>query len=196
MLRVRGRLVERLLYIANRPVIVRAWDEGSDINLVADPVDPRLVDDPGRLPSAWGASPRPAQETGDQRRAQLSAGRATEPGVGNPDSEPASRDHLEQAIGRMRFAFGINDDLRPFYERFRDDPLLGPSIRHQPWSRPGRRPDPWEVLASAVTEQLIEAPRAHAIQRRIVWRWGKRLDLQADVLSAPRPGADRGASSG
>jgi 3-methyladenine DNA glycosylase/8-oxoguanine DNA glycosylase len=190
VLRVRGRLVERLLYIDDRPVIVRAWDEGADINLVADAVDPRLVADAGRLPSAFGASPRPAQEGGDRRRARRPAGPATEPGVGNPDPErPASRAHLERAIARMRFAFGIDDDLRPFYERFRDDPLLGPAIRHQPWGRPGRRPDPWEVLAWAVTEQLIEAPRAHAIQRRIVRRWGKSLDLQANVLRAP-PGPE------
>jgi DNA-3-methyladenine glycosylase II len=79
-----------------------------------------------------------------------------------------------EAIGHMRFALGVDDDLRPFYDRFRSDPLIGPSVRRQPWLRISRRPDPFEALAWAITEQLIEFPRAVAIQRRIVFRLGRR----------------------
>jgi 3-methyladenine DNA glycosylase/8-oxoguanine DNA glycosylase len=164
-LRVRGRLVERLLFVEDRPVIVRAWEEGREINLVADAVDPARVADAGRLPSALGSAS----------------------GVKPDPEQPAAHDQLERAIERMRFTFGIDDDLRPFYERFRDDSLLGPAIRHQPWGRPGRRPDPWEVLVWAVTEQLIEAPRAHAIQRRIVRQWGKSVELGRSDSLAERP---------
>jgi 3-methyladenine DNA glycosylase/8-oxoguanine DNA glycosylase len=88
-----------------------------------------------------------------------------EPGAGD-------RERLELAIERMRFALGVDEDLRPFYERFRSDPLLGPAIRRRPWLRARKRPVPWEALAWAVTEQLIEGARAAQIQRRIVWRWG------------------------
>ena len=38
------------------------------------------------------------------------------------------RDDARAAIARMRFALGVDDDLRPFYERHRDDPLIGPSL--------------------------------------------------------------------
>jgi DNA-3-methyladenine glycosylase II len=79
-----------------------------------------------------------------------------------------------EAIDRMRFALGVDDDLRPFYERFRFDPLIGPSVRLKPWLRILRRPDPFEALAWAITEQLIDFPRAVAIQRRIVARLGRR----------------------
>src|SRR5215211_4442963 len=79
-----------------------------------------------------------------------------------------------EAIARMRFALGVDDDLRPFYERFRLDPLIGPSVRRRPWLRIIRRPDPFEALAWAITEQLIEFARAVAIQRRIVARLGRR----------------------
>jgi 3-methyladenine DNA glycosylase/8-oxoguanine DNA glycosylase len=79
-----------------------------------------------------------------------------------------------RAIERMRFALGVDDDLRPFYERFRDDPLIGASVRARPWVRVTRRPEPFEALAWAITEQLIEFVRAAAIQRRIVRRWGHR----------------------
>jgi 3-methyladenine DNA glycosylase/8-oxoguanine DNA glycosylase len=78
------------------------------------------------------------------------------------------------AIDRMRFALGVDDDLRPFHDRFRRDPLIGPSVRRRPWLRIMRRPDPFEALAWAITEQLIDFPRAVEIQRRIVHRLGRR----------------------
>jgi 3-methyladenine DNA glycosylase/8-oxoguanine DNA glycosylase len=53
-------------------------------------------------------------------------------------------------------------------------------VRRRPWLRPRRRPWPWEALAWAVTEQLIEVSRAAEIQRRIVRRWGPRIEPAAD----------------
>jgi 3-methyladenine DNA glycosylase/8-oxoguanine DNA glycosylase len=87
-----------------------------------------------------------------------------------------SPDVAEEAIARMRFALGVDDDLRPFYDRFRFDPLIGPLVRANPHTRVVRRPDPFEALAWAITEQLIEFERAAAIQRRIVFRLGRRCD--------------------
>jgi 3-methyladenine DNA glycosylase/8-oxoguanine DNA glycosylase len=92
----------------------------------------------------------------------------------------------EEAIGRMRFAFGVDDDLRPFYERFRFDALIGPSLRRRPWLRPARRPDPFEALAWAICEQLIEFDRAVAIQRRIVARLGRRC-AESGLRDLPTP---------
>src|SRR3954454_473316 len=80
----------------------------------------------------------------------------------------------QEAIGRMRFALGVDDDLRAFHDRFRRDPLIGPSVRRSPWLRIRRRPDPFEALAWAITEQLIEFSRAVEIQRRIVFGLGRR----------------------
>ena len=83
-------------------------------------------------------------------------------------------DAADEAIARMRFAFGTDDDLRPFYERFRFDPLIGRSVRARPHLRVTRRPDPFEALVGAICEQLIEFKRAIEIQRRIVARLGRR----------------------
>lgn len=77
-------------------------------------------------------------------------------------------------IERMRFAFGVDHSLAEFHRAFKRDPLLGPIIRRAPWTRPLRRPEPWEALAWAITEQLIESERAEEIQRRMVRRWGRR----------------------
>jgi len=79
-------------------------------------------------------------------------------------------------IARMRFALGVDEDLRPFHTRFRDDPLIGASVRRRPWLRVRRRPEPFEALAWAICEQLIEFERAAAIERRLVWRLGPRWE--------------------
>jgi 3-methyladenine DNA glycosylase/8-oxoguanine DNA glycosylase len=87
----------------------------------------------------------------------------------------AGTEELELAIERMRFTFALDDDMGEFFRTFKADPLIGRAIHTKPWVRPRRRPWPWEALAWAVTEQLIESSRAAAIQRRIVRRWGPRV---------------------
>jgi 3-methyladenine DNA glycosylase/8-oxoguanine DNA glycosylase len=77
-------------------------------------------------------------------------------------------------IERMRFALGVDEDLSAFYREFARDPLIGRSVRERPWLRSRRRPEPFEALAWAICEQLIEYERAAAIQRRIVASMGPR----------------------
>ncbi len=103
-------------------------------------------------------------------------------------------DVAEWGIERMRAALGIDQDLRPFYERFRFDPLIGAAVRANPGLRAAGRPDPFEALAWAVCEQLIEYERAAAIQRRLVARLGRRCAVTgltdsptAAVLAAQAP---------
>ena len=87
----------------------------------------------------------------------------------------ARADQLETArwgVERLRFALGVDEDLRAFHERFRHDPLIGPALRADRGWRPPRRPAVFEAFAWAVCEQLIEFERAAAIQRRLVARWG------------------------
>jgi 3-methyladenine DNA glycosylase/8-oxoguanine DNA glycosylase len=84
----------------------------------------------------------------------------------------------------MRFALGVDDDLTEFARTFRGDPLIGEAIHHRPWHRPRRRPWAWEAFAWAVTEQLIEVSRAAEIQRRIVRRWGGRLEAAGKTEAA------------
>ena len=109
-------------------------------------------------------------------------------------AEGRSSAACDAAVGRTRFWLGIDDDLRAFHDRFRDDPVIGPVVRAQPWLRAPRRPEPFEALAWAITEQLIDFPRAAAIQRRIVFRLGRRCprtglrDLpSADKLARQAP---------
>ena len=105
----------------------------------------------------------------------------------------APRDVGQEAVDRMRFALGVDDDLAPFHERFRSDPLIGPSVRARPWLRPLRRAEPFEALAWAVCEQLIEFERAAAIQRRIVRALGPRCPVTG-LRDAPSAAALAGAA--
>jgi 3-methyladenine DNA glycosylase/8-oxoguanine DNA glycosylase len=84
-----------------------------------------------------------------------------------------TRAAAEYGIARMRAALGVDQDLQPFHERFRRDPLIGPAVRADPGLRLAARPDPFEALTWAVCEQLIEYERAAAIQRRLAARYGR-----------------------
>ncbi len=86
----------------------------------------------------------------------------------------ASRQAAAYGIQRMRFALGVDEDLRGFLRRFARDPLIGRSLRERPWLRVRRRPEPFEALAWAICQQLIEYEHAVAIERRVVGALGRR----------------------
>jgi 3-methyladenine DNA glycosylase/8-oxoguanine DNA glycosylase len=98
----------------------------------------------------------------------------------------ATRDAAEEGIARLRFAIGVDDDLRPFHDRFHDDPIIGRAVRANPRLRVHRKCRPWEALVAAITEQLIDFERAVAIQRRIIARLGRRCTETA-LRDAPSP---------
>jgi 3-methyladenine DNA glycosylase/8-oxoguanine DNA glycosylase len=89
-------------------------------------------------------------------------------------AEAPTRVAAAAAIERMRFALGTDHDLGEFHRLHRSDPLIGSVIRSRPWVRPRRRPEPFEALAWAVCEQLIDSVRAASIQRSLVHRLGAR----------------------
>ena len=97
-------------------------------------------------------------------------------------TEPAAR----AGIARLRFATGVDDDLRPFWDRFRGDPVIGRGVRTHRALRVRRQPDPWETLLSAITEQLIELERAMQIQRRLIAALGYRCPATG-MRDAPTP---------
>jgi DNA-3-methyladenine glycosylase II len=97
------------------------------------------------------------------------------------DSEPDAM----WGIRRLRFATGVDDDLRPFYDAFKNDRYIGKAVRAAPEFRIKRAPLPWEALSNAITEQLIEFERAVAIQRRMIARLGTRCPTTGLRDAAP-----------
>ena len=102
-------------------------------------------------------------------------------------SEAAAR----EGIARMRFVTGVDDDLRPFYDAFCSDPVIGKAVRLQPALRVRRQADPWETLLAAITEQLIELEAAMEIQRRMIAALGYRCP-DTRMRDAPTPAAVAG----
>ena len=108
-----------------------------------------------------------------------------------PDREVAGagdRADAPRARGRPRSA-------RAFHDEFRRDPLIGAAVRANPTLRPAGRPDPFEALAWAVTEQLIEYERAAAIQRRMVAALGRR-DPASGLRDSPSAAVFAGYRAG
>ncbi len=99
---------------------------------------------------------------------------------------PASEAAARAGIARMRFATTVDDDLRPFYDRFSGDPVIGQAVRSKPGLRVRRQPDPWQTLLGAITEQLIELQRAMVIQRRLIAAFGYRCP-ETGMRDGPAP---------
>jgi len=91
-----------------------------------------------------------------------------------------------RGVERLRFALGVDQDLRAFHERFRDDPLIGAAVRADPALRLIGRPDPFEALTWAICEQLIEYERAATIQRALSAHFGRRCS-RTGLRDAPTP---------
>ena len=99
-------------------------------------------------------------------------------------ADAPTREAALYGIDRMRFVLGLDHDLSEFHARFRSDPVLGPVIRRWPRIRPQRKAEPFEALAFAITEQLIEG------------RAGVRDPATADpALGDPQRRAASGATS-
>src|SRR3954470_5485197 len=80
----------------------------------------------------------------------------------------------ERAIERLRFVLALDDDLAPFHRAHRNDPLLGRIIKARPRLRVLRKPEPFEALAWAVIEQLIDTQAAGNIAWAFTRRYGTR----------------------
>jgi DNA-3-methyladenine glycosylase II len=105
-------------------------------------------------------------------------------------TDPAA---AEWGIERMRAALGVDQDLREFYDRFRFDPMIGRSVRAHPELRVWGKPDPFEALAWAICEQLIEFREATVIERRLVAVMGRRCE-RTGLRNSPSAGTLAGAA--
>ena len=86
----------------------------------------------------------------------------------HPDGALVVRAPNDEAIDRMRFTLGIDDDHSEFLNRFSRDPFLGATVRRLRGLRPLRCATVTQALLRALCGQLITARRAREIERRIV----------------------------
>jgi len=73
-----------------------------------------------------------------------------------------------EGVERLRACLGLDEDHAPFLRRFRDDRMVGPSLRHLRGLRPTAVGSVAQSLLRALCGQLIQSSRARAIERGIV----------------------------
>src|SRR3954454_6900971 len=100
-------------------------------------------------------------------------------------AEAASAEDAEDALARMRFVLALDDDLAPFHREFRRDPLLGRALRARPRLRVLRKPAPFEALANAICEQLIDTQAAGNIVWALTRALGRRHPKGPWIAPAP-----------
>jgi 3-methyladenine DNA glycosylase/8-oxoguanine DNA glycosylase len=74
----------------------------------------------------------------------------------------------EESLVTLRFCLALDADTTEFVRRYRQDPVLGPSIRHLFGLRPLRRPTVARAALHAICGQLVDVKTAFAIERRIM----------------------------
>jgi 3-methyladenine DNA glycosylase/8-oxoguanine DNA glycosylase len=151
----RGSAVQRLIHVGDVAVFTGAIQDRGKVVFAARAAAPG-----GGAAKDGGAPARAAD------------GAAAAPGGAAPG--PGMEAAADEALRRLRFAVGVDEDHREFHERFAGDRFIGRAVRAFPGLRVMRRPSPWEALAWAITEQLIEFDRACTIQRRMIAALGRR----------------------
>jgi 3-methyladenine DNA glycosylase/8-oxoguanine DNA glycosylase len=100
-------------------------------------------------------------------------------------AEAETEEAAEDALHRMRFVLSLDDDLAPFHRAFRADPLLGRAIKASPRLRFIRKPAPFEALANAICEQLIDTQAAGNIVWALTRALGRRHPKGPWIAPAP-----------
>lgn len=97
----------------------------------------------------------------------------------------------EEALALLRFCLALDADTTEFARRFRNDPLLGPSVRRLHGLRPLRRATVAHALLRAVCGQLIEARRALAIERAVLRAVGDPAPTRESIAALSPAGLRR-----
>ncbi len=83
---------------------------------------------------------------------------------------------------------GTQYDLRPFYAKFRQDPLLGPILRSFRGLRVVGRYTAWEAIVQMVVSQQIHLHLAHGILRDLSFAYGRRAEFGGELYATfPSP---------
>jgi DNA-3-methyladenine glycosylase II len=152
------------------------------------PSEPPRSSGPGGLVRIDGAVARRALRIGDELALVEAAWRGEDVLL---RAHAADEDAARVALERMRFVLMLDDDLEPFHRAHRGDPLLGRVIRARPRLRFLRKPEPFEALAWAIIEQLIDTQRAG----NIAWAFTRAHGVQHPRGPWVAPAADAFANA-
>jgi DNA-3-methyladenine glycosylase II len=81
-------------------------------------------------------------------------------------------DHVKKFISAI---FNLDDNLIPFYDHVRDDPVLAGIIPHLYGLKPPTTPTVYEALVDSIIEQQISLSVAHRLQNRLIKLFGETI---------------------
>jgi hypothetical protein len=84
-------------------------------------------------------------------------------------NEARTREAKDLASRVLERVLGTSTDVRPFYRRFRRDPLLGPLIQRHTGLRVAGRLTAWETLLQIVLSQQIHLKLARNARELAIW---------------------------
>ncbi len=83
-----------------------------------------------------------------------------------------------------RKILGLDFDLVGFYQRVKDDPILGPLTERFHGMRPTLSPDLFEILITSITAQQINLQFAFTVRSRLIRRYGETLNYKGEKYFA------------
>jgi DNA-3-methyladenine glycosylase II len=96
--------------------------------------------------------------------------------------------------GIVSSMFNIHDDLTPFYQAVKEDPVMADLTRQLHGLKSPTTATLFEALIDSIIEQQISLKVAHSLQVRLIKKTGKRLLVgTASYYCYPSPGALAGA---
>jgi DNA-3-methyladenine glycosylase II len=120
------------------------------------------------------------EQVGSSSRARLKV-RLT----GTPARRLEAREEANRVMHRV---LGTGTDVRAFYRRFRDDPLLGSMLQRHRGLRVAGRASVWETLLQIVLSQQIHLKLAHSMLADLAVTYGRRARFDGELLhSYPTP---------
>ncbi len=149
----------------------------------------------------WGIDPANVYEDGAFYRVAragatrvpfklLASGPADRPTVRVSFEAPDTPERRAAVRGEARRLLGLDADLRGFYVRAADDPVLAPLVEPLLGLRPSLTPDPFEMLVGAIAAQQVNLPFAFATRARLVRRFGDPRTIDGvTVYAFPSPEA-------
>ena len=88
----------------------------------------------------------------------------------------------------VEIGLGARLDVRPFYNAFRGDPLIGDALRHSRGLRIAGSASLWEAIVTAVLSQQVNLSFAYDVRRELALAFGRRARFSGESYVAfPTP---------
>lgn len=89
---------------------------------------------------------------------------------------------IESLIEEVKYRFNLDLDLKPFYQKFKNDKVLGPVIKRWRGLRPGQPSSLYEYLIIGIVLQNATVRRSIQMFQTLLENYGKLLEYDAKKL--------------